>query len=173
VCEKCVSWYQMNPSCSKWCSHKDHAVGLRHDLLCASCNFHTMFIGWLCPKSPRFYEGWWIPFVWARCSQKVEAFLVCMLVPLVTSWSRTCVKCGSVSQANFIFRCCCLAKCFLLLWGDLQSSPWAPLILASLECGCSDYLFKLLLIGDSGVGKSCLLLRFAVWYPSLYLAVKF
>ena len=29
-------------------------------------------------------------------------------------------------------------------------------------CGvCSDYLFKLLLIGDSGVGKSCLLLRFA------------
>nr|GMD29784.1 ras-related protein RABD2a [Ipomoea batatas]GMD38166.1 ras-related protein RABD2a [Ipomoea batatas] len=26
---------------------------------------------------------------------------------------------------------------------------------------CSDYLFKLLLIGDSGVGKSCLLLRFA------------
>ena len=27
---------------------------------------------------------------------------------------------------------------------------------------CSDYLFKLLLIGDSGVGKSCLLLRYAV-----------
>jgi GTPase SAR1 family protein len=26
----------------------------------------------------------------------------------------------------------------------------------------SDYLFKLLLIGDSSVGKSCLLLRFAV-----------
>ena len=24
-----------------------------------------------------------------------------------------------------------------------------------------DYLFKLLLIGDSGVGKSCILLRFA------------
>lgn len=29
----------------------------------------------------------------------------------------------------------------------------------------SDYLFKLLLIGDSGVGKSCLLLRFAVSFP--------
>jgi GTPase SAR1 family protein len=29
------------------------------------------------------------------------------------------------------------------------------------RCGYSDYLFKLLLIGDSGVGKSCLLLRFA------------
>jgi Ras-related protein Rab-1A len=28
-------------------------------------------------------------------------------------------------------------------------------------CSPSDYLFKLLLIGDSGVGKSCLLLRFA------------
>ena len=28
-------------------------------------------------------------------------------------------------------------------------------------CLYSDYLFKLLLIGDSGVGKSCLLLRFA------------
>lgn len=35
----------------------------------------------------------------------------------------------------------------------------------SISCLCfiifSDYLFKLLLIGDSGVGKSCLLLRFA------------
>ena len=31
----------------------------------------------------------------------------------------------------------------------------------------SDYLFKLLLIGDSGVGKSCLLLRFAVRLKSL------
>lgn len=26
----------------------------------------------------------------------------------------------------------------------------------------SDYLFKMLIIGDSGVGKSCLLMRFAV-----------
>lgn len=31
----------------------------------------------------------------------------------------------------------------------------------SLTVRYSDYLFKLLLIGDSGVGKSCLLLRFA------------
>lgn len=29
-----------------------------------------------------------------------------------------------------------------------------------------DYLFKLVLIGDSGVGKSCLLLRFAVCIAS-------
>ncbi|VAH56445.1 unnamed protein product [Triticum turgidum subsp. durum] len=41
------------------------------------------------------------------------------------------------------------------------------LILLLLPCKCChylficDYLFKLLLIGDSGVGKSCLLLRFA------------
>jgi hypothetical protein len=32
-----------------------------------------------------------------------------------------------------------------------------------------DYLFKLVLIGDSGVGKSCLLLRFAV---SLFYALR-
>ena len=33
-----------------------------------------------------------------------------------------------------------------------------------------DYLFKLVLIGDSGVGKSCLLLRFAVSIKYLYCA---
>ena len=31
-----------------------------------------------------------------------------------------------------------------------------------------DYLFKLVLIGDSGVGKSCLLLRFAVSFSQEY-----
>lgn len=31
-----------------------------------------------------------------------------------------------------------------------------------------DYLFKLVLIGDSGVGKSCLLLRFAVSKHSVF-----
>ena len=35
------------------------------------------------------------------------------------------------------------------------------LIFISIYLFYSDYLFKLLLIGDSGVGKSCLLLRFA------------
>ncbi|XP_008046200.1 ras-related protein Rab-1B [Carlito syrichta] len=44
-------------------------------------------------------------------------------------------------------------------------SPWDSLVfkLSSLlgHSRCGDYLFKLLLIGDSGVGKSCLLLRFA------------
>ncbi|VDP13986.1 unnamed protein product [Soboliphyme baturini] len=32
---------------------------------------------------------------------------------------------------------------------------------AAMRNSMTDYLFKLLLIGDSGVGKSCLLLRFA------------
>lgn len=39
--------------------------------------------------------------------------------------------------------------------------PLSPFLDASHSPVCSDYLFKLLLIGDSGVGKSCLLLRFA------------
>lgn len=51
-----------------------------------------------------------------------------------------------------------------------QARHWLPTLFTSFprfpppsrwrSCG-SDYLFKLLLIGDSGVGKSCLLLRFA------------
>ena len=45
--------------------------------------------------------------------------------------------------------------------GDFASrclkQPVVTLILV-----CSDFLFKLVLIGDSSVGKSCLLLRFAV-----------
>lgn len=64
----------------------------------------------------------------------------------------------------------CVALHMICWWVDLWLSymfslkigvtcyfffPWYFLI-------CSDYLFKLLLIGDSGVGKSCLLLRFAV-----------
>lgn len=66
------------------------------------------------------------------------------------------------------------------LWEDLVNtvdmSVWEKLYLGLQEDGgglptclhtfpsslSSDYLFKLLLIGDSGVGKSCLLLRFAV-----------
>ncbi|GER49919.1 RAB GTPase homolog 1A [Striga asiatica] len=41
----------------------------------------------------------------------------------------------------------------------LQNLVYSGII--SLEINAHDYLFKLLLIGDSGVGKSCLLLRFA------------
>ncbi|XP_042524486.1 ras-related protein Rab-12-like [Dipodomys spectabilis] len=43
----------------------------------------------------------------------------------------------------------------------LQPGGQAPGALAPCLPALSDYLFKLLLIGDSGVGKSCLLLRFA------------
>lgn len=35
-----------------------------------------------------------------------------------------------------------------------------------------DYLFKLVLIGDSGVGKSCLLLRFAVSFPIVFTTIE-
>src|ERR1700733_8727507 len=41
------------------------------------------------------------------------------------------------------------------------SDPVPPCRFNNNDFGRYDYLFKLLLIGDSGVGKSCLLLRFA------------
>ena len=55
----------------------------------------------------------------------------------------------------------------------LFQSPFPPPTLATMSKSAPsstskqrdyDYLFKLVLIGDSGVGKSCLLLRFAVSY---------
>lgn len=46
-------------------------------------------------------------------------------------------------------------------------SQYKAVVLTRSPVSCSDYLFKLLLIGDSGVGKSCLLLRFAVSLSSL------
>ncbi|KAG0227507.1 GTP-binding protein of the rab [Actinomortierella wolfii] len=45
----------------------------------------------------------------------------------------------------------------LLFWHTATSKQ----LTASIDMPDSDFLFKLLLIGDSGVGKSCLLLRFA------------
>ncbi|CAL9008421.1 unnamed protein product [Prunus brigantina] len=57
-----------------------------------------------------------------------------------------------------------LLLCAFVLW--FFSNPEIDVriktdpIAARIE-GLTDYLFKLLLIGDSGVGKSCLLLRFA------------
>ncbi|XP_045153095.1 ras-related protein Rab-1B [Echinops telfairi] len=45
--------------------------------------------------------------------------------------------------------------------GHLCPPEWIPCLPSHLSSLPSDYLFKLLLIGDSGVGKSCLLLRFA------------
>ena len=44
---------------------------------------------------------------------------------------------------------------------SLLSLTSFPLLTPLSFSSSSDYLFKLLLIGDSGVGKSCLLLRFA------------
>lgn len=50
----------------------------------------------------------------------------------------------------------------LLLFIYVYYSFFSAYLFAVRILGCSDYLFKLLLIGDSSVGKSCLLLRFAV-----------
>lgn len=49
-----------------------------------------------------------------------------------------------------------------ILFPSVITSRIAKGTYQSRFCVFSDYLFKLLLIGDSGVGKSCLLLRFAV-----------
>ena len=43
----------------------------------------------------------------------------------------------------------------------ISLSYWQVSLITTPISSHSDYLFKLLLIGDSGVGKSCLLLRFA------------
>ena len=50
---------------------------------------------------------------------------------------------------------------FLSKESSLTSGVSLSLFLVLNDLLRSDYLFKLLLIGDSGVGKSCLLLRFA------------
>ena len=44
------------------------------------------------------------------------------------------------------------------------------LLHGTLANAIDDYLFILVLIGDSGVGKSCLLLRFAVRRPPMLAA---
>ena len=57
----------------------------------------------------------------------------------------------------------CVKIVFILIEDTAKQYQEISLVL-SLTKRCyffSDYLFKLLLIGDSGVGKSCLLLRFA------------
>ncbi|KAF3433201.1 hypothetical protein FNV43_RR24303 [Rhamnella rubrinervis] len=62
----------------------------------------------------------------------------------------------------FAASCCCIC----LLFKHCKIHIAVPvsdtdIIKCAIMFSCSDYLFKLLLIGDSGVGKSCLLLRFA------------
>ncbi|XP_025057258.1 ras-related protein Rab-1A isoform X2 [Alligator sinensis] len=71
----------------------------------------------------------------------------------LVSWQQS-KQCGpSPSRLRTILPVCCVHLCVLkkrILRVGFQS-----------RLQISDYLFKLLLIGDSGVGKSCLLLRFA------------
>ena len=70
---------------------------------------------------------------------------------------------------------CTLRRCIFLhcfeSWGNythsvLLSSFFPTLLLSNSSPPCSDYLFKLLLVGDTGVGKSSLLSRFAVCHFS-------
>lgn len=53
---------------------------------------------------------------------------------------------------------------FVSISSHNASAPIRLTFVFTVTCGAvysSDHLFKLVLIGDSGVGKSCLLLRFA------------
>lgn len=63
----------------------------------------------------------------------------------------------SMSESYYIHRCS-LYVCIYIYWYAISLLISYRICLLFLF---SDYLFKLLLIGDSGVGKSCLLLRFA------------
>lgn len=74
----------------------------------------------------------------------------------IFSWlSRTVVN--FLGKLNLSTHCSLLIKKMY----TIVFVSWEKLI-ACFPSYLSDYLFKLLLIGDSGVGKSCLLLRFAV-----------
>lgn len=53
------------------------------------------------------------------------------------------------------------SRSFLIIYTNITFFSHIILSYHLLPYNISDYLFKLLLIGDSGVGKSCLLLRFA------------
>lgn len=81
-----------------------------------------------------------------------------------------CLRVMSLTPQRAMYVVCRSSVLFRMLFGhfvytriSLTCFSFAP------PCPClrvhsnrsSDYLFKLLLIGDSGVGKSCLLLRFA------------
>jgi hypothetical protein len=113
-------------------------------------------------------------------SENVGALLVYLLMFLVMSCSKACLKCWSFSGSVFsgvivllihlIVSFLCEPLGYPFIGINLQANVcqvWSTL--PWLDYACSDYLFKLLLIGDSGVGKSCLLLRFAVWYLSITL----
>lgn len=56
--------------------------------------------------------------------------------------------------------------------GILSCNSWIIVSNNIFILSCSDYLFKLLLIGDSGVGKSCLLLRFAVSICNMFVMLR-
>jgi len=81
---------------------------------------------------------------WTQLKMQQEQYVASVASsPSCTSLLSLC--CESKTSADFYSNSRILTIIFLLF----------------LIFWCSDFLFKLLLIGDSGVGKSCLLLRFA------------
>ncbi|KAL2325487.1 hypothetical protein Fmac_024545 [Flemingia macrophylla] len=88
----------------------------------------------------------------------VSASLLWLSPPSTTSGMACFV--GTVNGYDYyLFLCLAWPSCVEASDTDspLSASPLAT-------SSSSDYLFKLLLIGDSGVGKWCLLLRFSVSY---------
>lgn len=81
------------------------------------------------------------------------------------AWKFLCATLFMVLWSSVLFHQMCFHTC-----SDTIECGFACLLppashTSSDSSSFSDYLFKLLLIGDSGVGKSCLLLRFAVSFP--------
>lgn len=91
----------------------------------------------------------------------------------ISSHSRWCRGFCGPTCARFLIFFFFFFLTFLIIFSCLSFSHVCSLLVInvrlsnqglSLISPRSDYLFKLLLIGDSGVGKSCLLLRFAVGF---------
>ena len=92
---------------------------------------------------------------WSVCNQW-QSLVLCLLLIATTVVYLCVIHVYIYCMHSLVVMWCCVG---IYLFGVHQSV--FPL------CS-SDYLFKLLLIGDSGVGKSCLLLRFAVSVDTSY-----
>lgn len=80
----------------------------------------------------------------------------------ICAWSKKKKNICTQLYNNLHYALLCVFVCSITVENTKQSHACAHIQYVSMCVSSSDYLFKLLLIGDSGVGKSCLLLRFAV-----------